>query len=241
MDKKHLVLVLMTCVIVTLPLALFIGCEIDSAENTITDVDIIVEGYYTNPDGGNLVQKNTGSAITSLNVLQDGSSLEAIDNNGLIFRGTIGQVTESSTASFTLEGYTSTRAAATIVGNFSVSGDSSTMRGTWAEPTLYSTVYGTATVPTNAPPETNNVDQVATPAISSSTGVNTFTNSVTISITTSTSDADIYFTTDGSTPTDSDNFYAGAMIFSNSVTIKAIAVKEDLDDSDVATATFTKM
>ena len=160
MDKKRLVLALMTAVIVTLPLAIFLGCEIDSAESVITDVDLIVEGYYTNPDGGNLVQKNTGSAITSLNVLQDGSSLEAIDNNGLIFRGSIGQVTEGSTASFTLEGYTSTRAAATIVGNFSVSGDSSTMRGTWAEPTLYSTVYGTATVPTNAPPETNVVTTV---------------------------------------------------------------------------------
>ena len=87
MDKKRLVLALMTAVIVTLPLAIFLGCEIDSAESVITDVDLIVEGYYTNPDGGNLVQKNTGSAITSLNVLQDGSSLEAIDNNGLIFNG----------------------------------------------------------------------------------------------------------------------------------------------------------
>ena len=160
MDKKRLVLALMTAVIVTLPLALFLGCEIDSAESVITDVDIIVEGYYTNPKGGNLVQENTGNPITSLNVLQDGSSLEAIDNNGLIFRGSIGQVTEGSTASFTLEGYTSTRAAATIVGNFSVSGSESTMRGTWAEPTLYSTVFGTATVPTNAPPETNTTDEV---------------------------------------------------------------------------------
>ena len=245
MDKKRLVLALMTAVIVTLPLAIFLGCEIDSAESTIADVDIIVEGYYTNPDGGNLVQQNTGNPITSLNVLQNGSSLEAVDNNGLIFRGSIGQVVDSTTASFTLEGFTTIRQAATITGNFTVPGgaDTSTMRGTWAEPSLFSTVYGQASVPinpTNAPPETNDVDQVATPVISSSTGSASFTNAVTVSITTTTGGATIYYTTNNSDPTGS-TLYAGSFTLTNSATVKAVAVKEDMEDSAEVSVTFTRV
>lgn len=59
-----------------------------------------------------------------------------------------------------------------------------------------------------------------------------------------TSGADIYYTTDGSEPSESDTKYTSAISISGkgdseSVTVKAIAVKEGMDDSKVATITYT--
>jgi hypothetical protein len=91
-----------------------------------------------------------------------------VDNNGIIFKGTIGQATED-TASFTLEGMTTIGAEATISGSISVpvGGSEGTMRGTWIEPTLFSSVYGEATVPTNEQPtdgtDTNGTDNGTSP------------------------------------------------------------------------------
>ncbi len=126
-----------------------VACEIDSADTVHRDVDIYVAAVYRHPDAGShLVQNNSGQPIDQLDLRQDGDDLEAIDNNGSIYRGTIGQV-DNGTASFTLEGANSIGNKATISGTISVSGSSATMRGTWIEATLYSTVYGVATVPSN--------------------------------------------------------------------------------------------
>ena len=54
-----------------------------------------------------------------------------------------------------------------------------------------------------------------------------------VGITCATEGSKIYYTTDGSTPTSSSNEYAGAIKITETVTIKAIAVKEGLNDSEV--------
>lgn len=56
--------------------------------------------------------------------------------------------------------------------------------------------------------------------------------------------AEIYYTTDGSEPTTDDTKYSSAISISGkgdgeSVTVKAIAVKAGMDDSEVATITYT--
>lgn len=135
----------------------FLGCEGDSAESIIRDVLIRVAGLYLPPSGSAaIVAGNTGSRVSQLDLRQDGDHLEAVDNNGQIFRGTIGRATEDQ-ASFTLEGRTTADQPVTISGSISVPVGSTegTMRGTWIEPNLFAPVYAIASVPLNEPTSTD--------------------------------------------------------------------------------------
>ncbi|THF76752.1 hypothetical protein E6C55_18065 [Cohnella fermenti] len=58
-------------------------------------------------------------------------------------------------------------------------------------------------------------------------------------ISTSTADAQIRYTTDGSAPTASSTLYASPIAVSATTTIKAIAIKSGMNDSAVSSATFT--
>ena len=79
--------------------------------------------------------------------------------------------------------------------------------------------------------------QVATPTFSPAAGTYTEVQSVTLSC--ETEDAAIYYTTNGDAPTTSSTLYDGAISVGESMTIKAIAVKDGMDDSNVASATYT--
>ena len=61
-----------------------------------------------------------------------------------------------------------------------------------------------------------------------------------LTISTVTSGATIYYTTNGSTPTTSSTRYTGAISLTSDCTVKAIAVKDDYTNSDVATYSFVK-
>ncbi len=81
--------------------------------------------------------------------------------------------------------------------------------------------------------------QVAAPTISPDGG--TFEESQSVTLACETDGAAIYYTLDGSTPTSSSISYTSAFEITETTTVKAIAVKDGLDDSDVASATFTKV
>ena len=83
------------------------------------------------------------------------------------------------------------------------------------------------------------LEKVATPVIS--LAGNTYTGSQTTTITCTTTGATIYYTTDGTVPTTSSTQYtAGANItIAQSMTLKAIAVNQGMEDSEVAEATYT--
>ena len=76
-----------------------------------------------------------------------------------------------------------------------------------------------------------------TPTFSPAAGEYVGTQSVSINC--ATSDVTIYYTTDGSTPTTGSTEYDGAILVSSSQTLKAIAVKANLENSDVASAAYT--
>ena len=78
---------------------------------------------------------------------------------------------------------------------------------------------------------------VATPTFSPEAGTYTSAQSVTIS--TETTGATIYYTTNGDDPTTSSSVYSTPISVSSTTTVKAIAAKSGMTTSDVASATYT--
>ncbi|MFA9423172.1 MAG: GLUG motif-containing protein [Sedimentibacter sp.] len=65
------------------------------------------------------------------------------------------------------------------------------------------------------------------------------TSGTAVTLTTTTADATIYYTKDGSTPTIGSTIYTEPIIISGDVTIKAITVKSGMNNSSVLSATYT--
>lgn len=83
----------------------------------------------------------------------------------------------------------------------------------------------------------NFAEKVKTPTFGVSGGTYNATQSVTLSC--ATDGATIYYTTDGSTPTTSSSVYSSAIsVTTTNTTIKAIAAKSSMANSDVASATY---
>ena len=68
----------------------------------------------------------------------------------------------------------------------------------------------------------------------------TFYSPINVELSCSTADAEIRYTLDGNTPTSTSKKYTTAIAISETTTVKAIAVKDGLTDSEVASATYTK-
>lgn len=143
-----------------LPVALFIGCEVDSPSDVQRNVGADFTGFYQNDqviasNRAAIVSRNSGSSITTLDLRQGGDRLEAIDNHGIIFKGSIGSF-DGRVASFELVGHTTAGSKGTMSGTLTASGDLSTnsagatvgtMQGTWIEDSLFGTVRAVATIP----------------------------------------------------------------------------------------------
>lgn len=81
------------------------------------------------------------------------------------------------------------------------------------------------------------METVATPTFTPAEGEYTEAQSVTIAC--ETEGATIYYTIDGTDPTENSTVYTEAIAISENTTVKAYAVKENMLDSDVATAEYT--
>ena len=79
--------------------------------------------------------------------------------------------------------------------------------------------------------------QVATPSFSPVGG--TYTSAQSVKITSATSGATIYYTTNGTAPTKSSTQYTGPITVSSSMTLEAIATASGFFDSNVASASYT--
>ena len=80
---------------------------------------------------------------------------------------------------------------------------------------------------------------VATPTFSPAGG--TYYEPQTVSINCNTEGATIYYTTDGTEPTVESSVYNSPLVIANSTTVKAIACKEGMENSNVATAEYNIM
>ena len=84
-------------------------------------------------------------------------------------------------------------------------------------------------------------DKVNIPILTPEDGT-TFVDKLTVTVSCSTEGATIYYTKDGAEPTtDSDKFPTEGVTLTETTTLKAIAVKDGLDNSEVVTATYTKL
>ena len=90
----------------------------------------------------------------------------------------------------------------------------------------------TATVTVTAAP----VQKVATPTFTPAAGQ--YTTSQNVVIATATEGAVIHYTTDGTTPTATSAIYSSPITVDKTKTIKAIAVKDGMDNSDIAVANY---
>ena len=67
-----------------------------------------------------------------------------------------------------------------------------------------------------------------------------FTNSVNVSLSTSTPGAQIYYTLDGSTPTTASTPYSAPFTLTNTTVVRAVTIKSGLNDSAVSSGVFIK-
>lgn len=80
------------------------------------------------------------------------------------------------------------------------------------------------------------VEKVSVPRATPVPG--TYNDSVTVSLSCETVGAKIYYTLDGTEPSTSSNLYVAPLVIDKTTTIKAIAVKEGMEKSDVAVFTY---
>ncbi len=99
-----------------------------------------------------------------------------------------------------------------------------------------SRVYFTGATKGEANTGTAYSSRVMTPVFSDTTLYHT--ESFSLSITTQTSDASIYYTIDGSKPTQNSTLYTGPIAISANTPVRAIAYTDGMLNSDVASATF---
>ena len=127
----------------------------------------------------------------------------------------------------TTSSFTGTSATGAIVISFVNHRTASSKQGTF-QVTNVRLVEGVADAP----------NQVKKPTITIPSGPFVSTKAVTIS--TETDGADIFYTTNGDEPTSTSTKYTAPFAISSTTTIKAIAVKNEMIDSHITTATFTK-
>ena len=153
-----------------------VGCEVGSTNTIIPSSSVNFSGFYdsTGTNSAFVSPPNSGALVTSFNLRQTGNQLEAIDNNGTVFRGNVGDATTTggqATAPFTLNGNTSAGQSVTISGTLGGSGTSATITGTWIEPNLYAYLSGDGVInpiQTNAP--SGSITVTASPSSLSSNG-----------------------------------------------------------------------
>lgn len=141
---------------------------------------------------------------------------------------TVATLTQSATIHYTTNGNDPTESDATVTSGNTVSITQTT--------TLKAKAWLSGSPPSNIAAATYTLT-VVTPTFSPNGG--SFTSAQSVTMSTTTSGADIRYTTDGSTPTASSTLYSSAISISTGTTLKAIALKSGWSDSAVRTATFT--
>ncbi len=151
-------------------------------------------------------------------------------NNGGSWRMYSGGTVEISVTSNNVTAVTSTPSCDFTINN----GTASYSPSARTDFTNITVTYGTSTTTYNSNPSC--LEIVATPTFTVAAG--TYTGAQTVEINCGTTGAGIYYTLDGSEPTNQSTPYNGAISIATSTTLKAIATNDGMDDSEIATAEY---
>jgi hypothetical protein len=144
---------------------------------------------------------------------------------------TISDATSGATIYYTTNGTTPSTSSTEYTGPLTVNSTET------LEAIAVATGYTDSTVASAVYTITPSLPSVSTPTFSPAAGTYTSAQSVTLSD--ATSDATIYYTTNGSTPTMSSTKYTGPITVSSTETLEAIAVAAGDTNSAVASAVYT--
>jgi Chitobiase/beta-hexosaminidase C-terminal domain/Family of unknown function (DUF6298)/Right handed beta helix region len=182
----------------------------------------------------------TSSTLSTTQSLFDQQSKVAtptITPNGGVYSGTVAVTLQTTTRGasiyYTTDGQSPTQSSRLYTGKFTLSASTLVKAKAFNknfEPSSEASAWFA-----NAGSSTSQT--VATPAISPSSG--SYTGSVSVTMQTTTSGASIYYTKDGSTPTQSSTLYTGAMTLTSSTVVKAKAFKSGSNPSAETSASFT--
>ena len=145
--------------------------------------------------------------------------------------------TDGAAIYYTLDGTVPTTNSAKCTGAFTLT-ESRTVKAVAIKVGMSNSTVAEAVFTKSSSPVDPVVETVAAPVIAPNGG--NFTGSQRVTITCATDGADIYYTTDGTTPTTASTKYTGEFTISSTTTIKAIAVNSGMNNSDIVYATFTK-
>ena len=141
---------------------------------------------------------------------------------------TISDATSGATIYYTTDGSTPTTSSTQYSGPLAIT-SSQTIKAIARAGTAGTSGVGSVTLTIES--------QVATPSFSPVGG--TYTSAQSVKITSATSGATIYYTTNGTAPTKSSTQYTGPITVSSSMTLEAIATASGFFDSNVASASYT--
>lgn len=160
-----------------------------------------------------------------------------VSPNGGSFTGSVGVTLSCATVGaqirYTTDGSSPTAQSTLYSGPFALSA-TATVRAKGFLQGMNESAPGSAVFTITAPPDP---DPVGTPEISPAAG--SYVGSVGVSISTATVGADIYYTTNGQTPSATTTLYTGPFTLVASATVKAIAIKPATPDSAIASASYT--
>jgi len=129
------------------------------------------------------------------------------------------------------------------VGSYTSKGESNPPSGTWtgsSSSVVFSNAKGTARLQrVTVTYESGSVTPTTVVAPTFSPDGGTYSSAQNVTIGCTTSGATIHYTTDGSDPTSFSDVYSTPIAISTTTTLKAIAVKSGMTDSEVATAEYT--
>jgi hypothetical protein len=140
---------------------------------------------------------------------------------------TLSTTTASAQIYYTLDGSTPTTASTVYTGPITISYDT-TLNAIASAPGYIQSAVSTATFTFSN----------QTPPISFSPAAGTYLNSQTVTLSDPDTNAKIYYTTDGSTPSSSSTQYTSPIQVATSETINAIAIDSSKQNSNVATAAY---
>ena len=167
----------------------------------------------------------------------------------VVTHGTAKDITVSSTTLTVSANADFSAPVSTIIEDFTANGTTTFNRPTAIDWTnMYYKITYTVSVSANSNKffqfvkaefykESGGMETVATPAFSPVAG--TYTSAQNVTIACATEGATIYYTLDGTDPTTASTAYTAAIAISETTTVKAFAVKEGMNNSEIADATYT--